>query len=112
MNKRRIIYWFILILFMLVCGGAIYYTTMIYKMQSEQLNTFSQAIDGDLKNWQKLKIAEMDPLLFLKELYISHKLIGEGIKIIVVLFLCLTVFLLVSCIIERKRYKAPGKTEG
>jgi len=114
MNIGRIIWWLVFIVFVLGCAGAVALTIWAYKGEEQKIqDKYAKAMHSCLDNSQSdaAKAANGERALLFKELIVSHKLLGDGIAAVVILFSCLSLFLLTTCLIERRRIAAHSQPD-
>lgn len=112
-NSWRIIWWPALILLALACAGAVALTVVAYESEERNIQDYARATRSDSGRSEQSGVADaadMDRNILLKEWCVNHGLLGDGIKMIVILFSCLAVFLLTTCLCQRRMSRRPART--
>ncbi len=106
MNVGRIIWWLAFVVLVLSCAGAVALTTWAHNGEEQNIQEYVKATHSWLDNLQQseaAKAARFEQAVLLKSWCINHGMAGGGIKLIVILFSCLSLFLLITCLAQRRR---------
>jgi hypothetical protein len=108
LNGRRVIWWFVLTVLVLACAGAVVLTTLAYQREEQGIRDIANTMHSDFDKLRRAGVADAGKMQHefgyeLKDWHVDHGFVGDGIKAIVALSSCLAMFLLVTCLIERKR---------
>jgi hypothetical protein len=112
-NGWRIIWWIAFILIALACAGAVAFTVAAHESEERNIQDYVKATRSDSGRSERSGAADaanMDGNILLKEWCVNHGLVSDGIKVIAILFSCLAVFLLTTCLCQRRMSRRPATT--
>ena len=108
MTTGRFLWWFAFVLLILVCGSTIAFVMRLHNQESQIVQKILYSVHSDLekiKNADTVDIKKMDTdYLFMgKDWHLNHCLVVDGLILLVVSFSGLTLFLFLTCLVERRR---------
>jgi len=108
LNCGRVIWWFALTVLVLACAVAVALTIWAYQGREQGIRHITNTMHSDFDKLRRAGVTgagtmDREIAFMLKDWHVDHGFVGDGIKVIVILFSCLAMFLLITCLIERKR---------
>jgi hypothetical protein len=106
-SRGCVIWWLALIVLVLACAGAVVLTTWAYQGEGRIIQHLASNMHSDVDHLRKAGVADgekMDcELAFAwKNWLVDHGILGDGLQATVILFSCLAMFLLATCLRPRK----------
>ncbi len=110
MSRGCVIWWLALIVLVLACAGAVVLTTRAYRGEGQRIQHLVSNMHSDVDHLRKAGVADAEKMdhelaFAWKDWYVDHGILGNGFQATVILFSCLAVFLLATCLRPRRPEK-------
>jgi len=103
MKKKRIIWWVCFIILFVACVGSIIHAKILHSVHGQLVSRLGKEITENFDDWKELEIDGQDPLLFHKNLHVTHEIEFWPFYLTIILGSITIIFLLVSVVVSRKK---------